>query len=234
MNLLAQKASGKFVTENVHRNCIMYLGSAVEMSPTYKAIKPHLEFVLFSVVMPTLSLSHSDAALFQDDPVEFVRKIHNPLEDWADPRNAAMTLLQNLVKYRQKDSLNMLLTHLQGILAEYTAAPAASKDYLKKDGVIVCLCSVAKDLLESKAHAHMVEAFVIHHVIPEFTSPAPFLRARACWAVEFLASGDVAFQDPGVNSAVLSGLLCGLRDPALPVQAAAFICSSFLPLSLIF
>jgi importin-7 len=80
MNTLALKTQEKFVTDEVHRYCLAYLASAVELSVTYKAVKPHLDFVLFQVIFPTLCLSAEEVALFTDDPVEFVRKVHDPTE----------------------------------------------------------------------------------------------------------------------------------------------------------
>ena len=94
MNVLARKASGAYVTEEVHRQCLQFLCSAIELSPTYKLMKPHLEFILFTVIFPCLCLSETDIQLFNDDPTEFVRKINDPAEDWVDPRTAAINLLQ--------------------------------------------------------------------------------------------------------------------------------------------
>ena len=72
MNTLMVKSSGGFVTDQVHRMCISYVCNSVEMSPTYKLLKPHMEYILFSVIMPTLCLSESDLELFEDDPQEFI------------------------------------------------------------------------------------------------------------------------------------------------------------------
>ena len=78
MNTMASKASGAFVTDDVFRMSLQYLSSAIELAPTFKLIKPHLGFVLFQVVFPTLCLSPEDIQLFEDDPTEFVRKINDP------------------------------------------------------------------------------------------------------------------------------------------------------------
>lgn len=60
MNVLASKAQGQFVTDAVHRHCLTYISSCVEMSPTYKVLKPHLDFILFEVTFPTLCLTEKD------------------------------------------------------------------------------------------------------------------------------------------------------------------------------
>jgi hypothetical protein len=60
MNVLATKARGGFITDEVHRMCIGYVSSCVEMSPTYKVVKPHLHYVITSIVFPTLCLTDED------------------------------------------------------------------------------------------------------------------------------------------------------------------------------
>ncbi len=60
VNVLIQKNEGRFITDNVHRMAITYLCNSVEMSPTYKILKPHLQFILFGVIFPTLSLTQED------------------------------------------------------------------------------------------------------------------------------------------------------------------------------
>jgi hypothetical protein len=60
MNCLARVTKGSYITDDAHRMCISYVASCVEMSPTYKVLKPHLDFILFSVVFPTLCLTQDE------------------------------------------------------------------------------------------------------------------------------------------------------------------------------
>ena len=57
MNTLLKKSQGVFVSDTVHRMCLSYTATAIEMSPSYKAIKPHLDFLLFKVIFPTLCMT---------------------------------------------------------------------------------------------------------------------------------------------------------------------------------
>lgn len=57
MNTLHKKSQGIFVSDTVHRMCLSYTASAIEMSPSYKAVKPHLDFLLFNVIFPTLCIT---------------------------------------------------------------------------------------------------------------------------------------------------------------------------------
>ena len=144
MNCLASVTRGEFITEVVHRQCLGFMTTAVEMAPTYKLIKAHLAFVLFDVIMPTLSLSQKDVELFTNDPVEFVRKVNNPTEEWLDPRVAATNLLEALVRHRTKDSLGKLLQWISEKLAVYDAERDSSKkDYRTKDSIMVAMSTIA-------------------------------------------------------------------------------------------
>mmetsp|Transcript_23745 Transcript_23745/g.34001 ORF Transcript_23745/g.34001 Transcript_23745/m.34001 type:complete len:1123 (-) Transcript_23745:74-3442(-) len=230
MTNLEIKARGGFITDDVQRLCLNYVAACVEMSPTYKVLKPHLDFLLFQVVFPTLCISDEDIRLFNDDPVEFVRKVHNPLEDWLNPLIAATNLLQMMARYRQKDTLPRLMPYLHGLLSEYSSSPVEMRDYKKKDGVLVTIAVIAKILLESNAYKNQLHPFLIYHVIPEFQSPVPFIRSRACWVIEYFNEVDWKENNGSTLQGVLQGLLMGLKDPAIPVQAAA-ACSMRLIIS---
>lgn len=244
MNVLHARSSGAFVTDNLVRNCLTFLSNCSEMSPTYKVMKPHLNFILFDVIFPTLCLSNEDIELFQEDPTEYIRKIQDPSTDFISPTTAASILLQNLCRYRQKDVMPLFLPFLQNILEEYTSAPPQSKDYRKKDGALVAISSLFKIMLDSKQYKHLLIPLLANHIFPEFTSNIDFLRARAFSTIEYFSginwddeshrTGKIAAKKSkkakkptGEISAsealklVLHGLVNGLRDPSLPVQTAA-------------
>lgn len=75
MNTLAWKANGHYLTDDVHRMSLTYMAACIEMSPTYKVVKPHLDFLLVNVLFSTLCITPDEITLFNEDPVEFVRKV---------------------------------------------------------------------------------------------------------------------------------------------------------------
>jgi len=156
MNALASVTRGEYITEEVHRQCLGFMTTAVEMAPTYKLIKAHLPFVMFDVIMPTLSLTPHDQELFVNDPVEFVRKVNNPQDEWLDPRVAATNLLEALVRHRTKDSLSKLLAWMNEKLAAYTAERNYSlRDYRTKDAIMVAMATIAPVRLHHALHMHL-------------------------------------------------------------------------------
>ena len=60
MKTLAAHQAGAFITQEVHRSCLTYLSGAVEMSPTYKMLKPHLDYLMFQILFPTLCITEGD------------------------------------------------------------------------------------------------------------------------------------------------------------------------------
>lgn len=144
MNALALRPAGKFVTDECHLMCMNYLTSCIEMSPPYKAIKQHLDFILFQVVFPTLALTDEEMFLFKNDPQEFVRKVHDPFEDTLDPRVAATSLLQMMARYRQKDVLPLFMPFIHNSLMEYANASMQAKNYRQKDAIMVAVASLLK------------------------------------------------------------------------------------------
>jgi hypothetical protein len=95
-------------------NGCRYINNCVELSPTYKLIKPNLDWLCFNVLFKALCLNDAEIELFDEDPTEFVRKVHDPLEEWIDPRVAAINVLQMLARYRSADTLPRVMMHIQG------------------------------------------------------------------------------------------------------------------------
>jgi importin-7 len=110
---LMWKANGKYISDEVHRQCLAYLVSAAEMAPTYKYMKQHLSIILIQIIFPTLCITTEDIEVFNDDPSDFVRRVYDPLSDWLSPTVAATNLLQMLGRFRKKDTLPIFLPFLQ-------------------------------------------------------------------------------------------------------------------------
>ena len=85
-----------------------------------------------------------------------------------------------LARYRQRDTLPRLLPFLQGVLTEYNSTlPVESRNFQRKDGVLVALAVLFKILADSKAYRPMLEPLIVTHVIPEFQSPVGNTRIKA-------------------------------------------------------
>jgi len=212
------KPTGRYCTDRVLHLALVFVGLAVELSSTYKMLKPHLEFLLFSVCFPTLCLQPDDLEIFEHDPHEFINKQNSPLLDFLDPRISAVTLVTDMVQHRGQDVTAPLLTYLTDILQKYQPQHPDVAHHVQKDGALLTLGSLAKQLMAKPKYATELEGLLVHHVFPDFNSSIAFLRYRACWMMqEFHA---VTLSAPHLDS-LLQMVLQRMNDPALPVQIEA-------------
>jgi hypothetical protein len=68
-----------------------YLDETHPVAPLYKAIKPHLPFIVLESILPTLCLTPKDLTAWKRDPAEFVRNAlgehrATPVACWTDGR----------------------------------------------------------------------------------------------------------------------------------------------------
>ena len=214
------RPSGQFCTNRVVHLCLTYVDLAVELSSTYKLLKPHLDFLLYQVCFPTMCLTQEDIDIFENDPHEFVHRQNSPLADFYDPRMSAITLVTDLVKHRGQDVTQNLLGRMTEMLQRYASAPPEQKNHIEKDGALLTFGSLAKFLLAKEKYAKEIEGLLVSSVFPDFNSPVAFLRYRACWMVQQFST--VTWSDDGTNLRTLLQLtLQRLSDPALPVQIEA-------------
>jgi hypothetical protein len=221
------RPSGNFCTDRVVHLCLTFVDLAVELSSTYKLLKPHLDFLLYQVCFPTMCLQQADVDVFENDPVEFVHKQNSPLADFYDPRMSAITLVTDLVKHRGQDVTHNLLGRMTEILQRYTAAAPDQKNHIEKDGALLMFGSLAKFLLAKEKYNSELEGLLVTSVFPDFNSPVGFLRFRACWMVQEFST--VTWSDDGSHLRnLLQMTLQRLSDPALPVQIEASKALRFL------
>jgi len=221
------RPSGQFCTDRVVHLCLTFVDLAVELAPTYKLLKPHLDFILYKVCFPTLCLTADDIELFEGDPHEFVHRQNSPLADFYDPRMSAVTLITDLVKHRGRDVTQPLLGFLTEVLHGYNSSEGDARNHVEKDGALLALGSLADYLLSKKKFAGELEGMMVTSVYPDFNSPVGFLRCRACWMVQRFST--IKWSDDGTNlRSLIQLVLQRLSDPALPVQIEASKALRFL------
>lgn len=214
------RGTGRFCTDRVVYLCLTFIDLAIELAPTYKLLKPNLNFLLYHVCFPIICLSADDIDLFDNDPHEFVHRQNSPMADFYDPRTSAINLFTNVVKHRGKDVIPSMIGFLQEKLHSFIVTPEAMRNYVEKDGTLLIIGSLSDVLFSKKKYIREVEGLLISSVFPDFNSPVGFLRSRACWMVQRFSF--VTWSDNGttLNTLIHYVLKC-LSDAALPVQIEA-------------
>jgi len=210
------RPSGQFCTDRVLYFCLTFVDHAIELAPTYKMLKPHLDFILFKVCFPSVCFTKEDIVLFDEDPHEFVHKQNSPMGEFYDPRLSAITVVDNLVKHRGQDVITGLLSFLNNILQNYSNG---SQSHVEKDGCLLILGSLSVTLFKKKKYSSQIEPLFVTHIFPDFQSPISYLRSRACWMVQQFHF--MKLSDGGNLNTLIQSVLQALSDPALPVQIEA-------------
>lgn len=221
LDTLSLRKNGRFCTDRVTQLCFVFLQEAVDSSVTYKLIKPHLHFLVFEAIHPTLCLTPKDLQLWSDDPHEFVRKTNDLFEDFLDPVYAAANLLADLCTKRGKDCLSDVLVFYTNILNTYLAASEPERDYIQKDAALHALFALDGVLTKSKAHKNQVEHMIVAHILPEFKNPHGFLRLRAVKFFSRKYIEAIHFRDEQTLVHIVNGVLECMFDSELPVSIEA-------------
>ncbi|KAI9016788.1 armadillo-type protein [Hyaloraphidium curvatum] len=196
-----------------------FYADSVKLKSTWKLMKPEVPSIIAYFIFPMLCFSSEDAELWEDNPVEFVRKKLDPMEDFKSPEHAAANLLVTLVRDR-KSTLAQMFEVVSGVLQSYAQTPTEEMAR-RKDGALNMVGTVLDVVLadEELKQQFSIEEFAFNHVLPELQSPHAFLRSRACEI--FVKLGDYEFENREGVMAVYRGIIGCLKDANLPVRVAA-------------
>eukprot|EP00181_Compsopogon_caeruleus_P001285 CAMPEP_0184690216 /NCGR_PEP_ID=MMETSP0312-20130426/31095_1 /TAXON_ID=31354 /ORGANISM="Compsopogon coeruleus, Strain SAG 36.94" /LENGTH=1052 /DNA_ID=CAMNT_0027147671 /DNA_START=124 /DNA_END=3282 /DNA_ORIENTATION=+ len=220
---------------------INYLEASISTAITWQVLVPHIESFLTKVLFPILCINNEDLKLWSEDPIEYVRKSYDILEDFYSPRAAAGSMIYSLSKLRAKKTVIPFLHFCVQVLDRYLDVPMDSpeKEIMakQKDGALAVIGQV-KDRLQSKSDLRVqLKQMIRVHVLPEFDSNFPFLRARACWilgqfalqpevfqAIQFEGPDDSeVFDDPAILGPAFEKVIRSLTDPEFPVRVRAAV-----------
>jgi hypothetical protein len=76
------------------------------------------------------------------------------------------------------------------ILSTYNNSAPEVRDYRQKDGALVAIAGLSKIMKENSDYEQLLLPILINHILPEFKSHVAFLRARACWCIEYFSEID--------------------------------------------
>lgn len=68
------KRKTNFVGSVTLNHAVKYLSSATKIQFTMNYLLPYAENILFETIIPIMLITHSDAMMFQDNPIEYIRK----------------------------------------------------------------------------------------------------------------------------------------------------------------
>lgn len=225
-----------YISSRVANLALLYLECAVSTGRTYRVVKPRLAQLITNIIFPYLCVSESDLALWAEDPVEYVRKMYDVVEDFQSPRAAACSLLSVLSNSRRSVVNPPLISFLVQIMDTYADSqqylarvggndPEAQKAHrmlaMQKDGALLAFGTIRDTVVSSDPNASFLRAVLSSYAIDEFDSEVPFLRARVCWLYGVLTATENISIDTVLPG--LDGVRKCLADKEFPVRVRAAV-----------
>ncbi|KAI8335766.1 armadillo-type protein [Chlamydoabsidia padenii] len=204
--------------------CLMltaaFLDDSIKHKTTWQILKPHTENLVRDFIFPQLCISLEDEQLWQRDPVDYVHKKIDPLEDFHSPQVSVTNMLIDLAHDRKKHTFMGILGFINTVLVNYLETPEEQKNGREKDGALAMIGSLANEILAKKSPvANMMDTFFVTHVFVEFKSRFPYLRARACDITRIFSNLGFSSEENIVT--LYENVLGCLHDNELPVKVQA-------------
>ena len=108
-----------------------------------------LNQVVEKVILPNVSLRESDIEMFEDEPIEFIRR---DLEgsDSETRRRAATDFLRRLMEHFEELVTGTVMTYVENFLSAYTKDP--SSNWRAKDTAVYLFCAIAAKGVATASH----------------------------------------------------------------------------------
>ena len=94
------KKKTNFVGSKTLNFNIKFVTASCKIERTMIKLKPFMDNILYETVIPIMLVSHRDMTLFQEDPIEYIRKCEDLIETIYMPKNTCIDLLQYACCYR--------------------------------------------------------------------------------------------------------------------------------------
>ncbi|KAJ7643660.1 armadillo-type protein [Roridomyces roridus] len=188
-----------------------FFTECIKPKSTWTLLKPHTQKLVESFVFPQLSFNSDRQALWEGDPVDYVRISVDEYESFATPVSAATTFLFSLASNRTKACFMPILGFINGVLRSNTSAP-------QRFGALNMTAALGPWILRHPDVVNNMEQFILQFVTPEFQSPEAYMRAIACEVLgTFVKEGLKWSSDEHLN-VHFQAVAHALDDPEFPVR----------------
>ena len=98
LQLMFRRKSGFVGSKTLNFN-IKFVAASTKLPRTMTKLLPFIENILYETVMPIMLVTHKDVMLFDEDPIEYIRKQLDFTETLFMPKNTVIDLLQYICSY---------------------------------------------------------------------------------------------------------------------------------------
>ncbi|TFK52379.1 ARM repeat-containing protein [Heliocybe sulcata] len=191
-----------------------FFTECVKPKSTWKLLKPHFEQLVSSFVFPQLSFDHAKKQMWETDPVEYVRRSVDEYEAFDSPVSAATSFLFSLTGNRTKMTFMPILAFIHNVLKSNQPAP-------QRFGALNMTAALGTFMMKHPEVQKSMEQFMVQHVLPEFASPEPYMRAIACEVLGTVEKSGITWTNAENLNNHSRAVAAALEDPELPVRVQA-------------
>ena len=87
------KKKSNFVGSKTLNFVIKFITASCKIERTMNKLKPFMDNILYETVIPIMLVSHRDMTLFNEDPIEYIRKCEDLIETIYMPKHTCIDLL---------------------------------------------------------------------------------------------------------------------------------------------
>ncbi|BEJ11174.1 hypothetical protein CspHIS471_0105960 [Cutaneotrichosporon sp. HIS471] len=116
---------------------VVKMGSHRDMFASPDTLKLFCE----KIILPNMSIREHEEEMFEDDPIEYIRRDLEPSAESDTRRAAATEFTQSLMTHFESEVTNIIQTYISTFLAQYQQNPQAN--WKSKDTAVYLLTSIA-------------------------------------------------------------------------------------------
>ncbi|KAE9407355.1 ARM repeat-containing protein [Gymnopus androsaceus JB14] len=191
-----------------------FFTECVKPKSTWTLLKPHFETLVSSFAFPHLCFTPTKQALWENDPVDYIRISVDEYESYSTPVSASTTFLFSLAGNRTKTTFMPILGFINNILRSNSPAP-------QRFGALNMTAALGPWIMKHPEVRNSMEHFIQQFVTPEFSSPEPYLRGIACEVVGTVAKHGMEWASEENLNANFRCIAAALDDPEFPVRVHA-------------
>jgi hypothetical protein len=203
--------------------CYYYIGGAIRTKEIYQnALKSKVETIIKDVIFPQLIFTQEDHEMWHQDIQEYLRMNFAFIQDIYSPKIAAGNALQDLLDSRKEDAMPIFLNYFDTSFKQFFAEtnPDRKRQLLPLlDGMLYALGNMKQQIMSDKTIRANLENVMTNYVLPSFSSPEPYIRAKACWVAGLYALIKWESKENLMN--IVKAILNGLQDKQVPVKVQA-------------
>ncbi|KAI3404382.2 hypothetical protein KGF56_002779 [Candida oxycetoniae] len=203
---------------------ISFLEQVIE-TPCWPLVKEKLDAIIKHLILPSLQASKENIELYEDDPLEYVRRFFDVNREQKTGDVASINFIHRLANKKLKETIALLFGIANDIFVERMNNRENIESAMKTEGALKILSTISYRLDDHSSTCHgqidkVLDTFVTPELLEEQSSKTPWLTARACDTIAMFQTHH--YEDVGVLHNIFQGIIrCFQDESQFPIQLTA-------------